>query len=32
MVMELEVIEPELFLVWSGEAVRRLADAILSRA
>ena len=31
MVMELEVIEPELFLVWSGEAVRRLADAILSR-
>ncbi len=32
MVMELEVIEPELFLVWSGEAVRQLADAILARA
>jgi glutathione synthase/RimK-type ligase-like ATP-grasp enzyme len=32
MVMELEVIEPELFLVWSNEAVRRLANAILSRA
>ena len=32
MVMELEVIEPELFLVWSSEAVRWLADAILARA
>lgn len=32
MVMELEVIEPELFLVWSSDAVRRLAEAILARA
>lgn len=32
MVMELEVIEPELFLVWSRDAVRRLAQEILRRA
>lgn len=32
MVMELEVIEPELFLTWSREAVQRLAEAILARA
>ena len=32
LVMELEVIEPELFLVWSEEAARRFADAILTRA
>jgi glutathione synthase/RimK-type ligase-like ATP-grasp enzyme len=32
MVMELEAIEPELFLVWSAEAVLRLTDAILARA
>ena len=32
MVMELEVIEPELFLVWSPEGVRRFAAAILERA
>ena len=31
-VMELEVIEPELFLVWSSEADQRLAEAILARA
>ncbi len=31
MVMELEVIEPELFLVWSREAVLRLTEAILTR-
>jgi hypothetical protein len=32
LVMELEVIEPELFLVWSADAARRFADAILTRA
>ncbi|HEY6223599.1 MAG TPA: hypothetical protein VIW26_07440, partial [Gemmatimonadales bacterium] len=32
MVMELEVIEPELFLVWSSEAVRSFAQAILAQA
>jgi hypothetical protein len=32
MVMELELIEPELFLVWSAEAVSRLSDAMLARA
>jgi len=31
-VMELEVIEPELFLLWSREAVVRLTNAILTRA
>lgn len=32
LVMELEAIEPELFLVWSPEAAARLASAILERA
>ena len=32
MVMELEVIEPELFLVWSGDAVRSFAEAIMAQA
>lgn len=32
LVMELEVIEPELFLVWSDAAARRFAEAILARA
>ncbi|HET9710041.1 MAG TPA: hypothetical protein VFP39_17190, partial [Gemmatimonadales bacterium] len=31
LVMELEVIEPELFLAWSLEAAARLAEAILAR-
>lgn len=31
-VMELEMIEPELFLAWSEAAVRQLAEAILARA
>lgn len=32
MVMELELIEPELFLVWSREAVVRFTEAILTQA